>query len=795
MSISNLFTQHHKEWMNLKVNTITADKIQLIDTSGSQNSLFTIPIYDVLPAPENGSLVSKRESPTEHSMYYSDSTTWHKISNITNNVISTGSSTINHLVRWDDTTGSLIKDSGVLLDASDNMSGVADFSASGAVSLDDPIVDISAAGGIVAEAGLRVINPSGGAPNKTILFDTASGQVKAGTESAEQMLSYRETTPLDKRRMVWNDGLLQIDSAPDDSTTIWVSKIGNDANDGRTYETAKLTIGSAIGIASAGDVIVIESGSYTENINVPVDVSIQGLHVILDGQVTLSDLSVVQLRKIECSGGNALTFNHPTGRAGVLIDAITCTGNAEAIEVLNGTLFANIGAIETVNGDVVSETSSDCVMLRYGTILCTGSGNIVGAVGAAVMSLTGGVITANTGEIFKNNSGSPTMMITATEVTAANLSDITSGANASLRANKLTGTMIESGAGLVEISTPGLMKSPTISIEGLSGNVELKSSDTASSPTADLIIKSGSTTGADSGDVSINSGICSTSGTSGNINLQAGNSASAGGDINMNAGGRFSTGNGSDINLTAGQAGATSGVGGDVNVTGGVGQADTGGNILVKSGVGSGTGGASGYVNLETQNATGLSSAGDITLKTGNGSGSGSSDGGDIYLTAGSNGGSGSAGDIIANVPVSSNPPPTLGDHLCNKTYVDAEVIASSITYVAPTSWTVTPSGLVNLTGTPIIDKNTYTRVGNTVTFVFEIAALSTTAAATITQFDFLIPLTPYENRMNLGSVGSGTASGWASGPCTWTFATATARWISVGTGASTILIQGTYIV
>lgn len=60
--------------------------------------------------------------------------------------------------------------------------------------------------------------------------------------------------------------------------TIFVTKNGNDSNNGLTVEFAKATIVSAVGIASTGDTIKVYPGTYIENnpIILPKDVSVEG---------------------------------------------------------------------------------------------------------------------------------------------------------------------------------------------------------------------------------------------------------------------------------------------------------------------------------------------------------------------------------------------------------------------------------------------------------------------------------------------------------------------------------------
>lgn len=65
---------------------------------------------------------------------------------------------------------------------------------------------------------------------------------------------------------------------PDEANLIYVSKNGNDSNSGRSIQEAKLTIESAVGIASEGTVIRISPGTYIVNnpITLPDQVSLVG---------------------------------------------------------------------------------------------------------------------------------------------------------------------------------------------------------------------------------------------------------------------------------------------------------------------------------------------------------------------------------------------------------------------------------------------------------------------------------------------------------------------------------------
>lgn len=65
---------------------------------------------------------------------------------------------------------------------------------------------------------------------------------------------------------------------PDEPNLIYVAKNGNDTNSGKSIQEPKLTIESAVGIASAGTVIRISPGTYTINnpVTLPDQVSVIG---------------------------------------------------------------------------------------------------------------------------------------------------------------------------------------------------------------------------------------------------------------------------------------------------------------------------------------------------------------------------------------------------------------------------------------------------------------------------------------------------------------------------------------
>ena len=96
-------------------------------------------------------------------------------------------------------------------------------------------------------------------------------------------------TIIDDSRNIVNAGVVTATSFSGDGTAltgvgaqvtniIYVTKDGNDSNDGLKVSTAKATIKGAVAIASEGSVIKVSAGVYVENnpIELPSQISIIG---------------------------------------------------------------------------------------------------------------------------------------------------------------------------------------------------------------------------------------------------------------------------------------------------------------------------------------------------------------------------------------------------------------------------------------------------------------------------------------------------------------------------------------
>lgn len=154
---------------------------------------------------------------------------------------------------------------------------------------------------------------------------------------------------------------------------IYVAKNGNDSNDGRSMATPKLTIKSAMSIATSGTAVKVASGSYTEvcPITIPANVALMGddvRSVFIQPSVTSSDMfymkggSYVWGLTVRNYTGRAFSFP-PDGSAGLFyvspyiqnITSMTTTGTTVEIDGNlvdpNSTRAFILGFITSINKD------------------------------------------------------------------------------------------------------------------------------------------------------------------------------------------------------------------------------------------------------------------------------------------------------------------------------------------------------------------------------------------------------------------------------------------------------------
>jgi hypothetical protein len=131
-------------------------------------------------------------------------------------------------------------------------------------------------------------------------IDGCSNVVSAITVCAGIVTTIIGNGPSASPRTTYPDGKI-VWSPPgaDSKNIIYVSKYGNDDNNGRTEGAAKLTIGAAADVAQPGDTIMVRSGVYFENnpIGLRTDVTVSGQDLRLVSICPQNDDDVFYVRR------------------------------------------------------------------------------------------------------------------------------------------------------------------------------------------------------------------------------------------------------------------------------------------------------------------------------------------------------------------------------------------------------------------------------------------------------------------------------------------------------------------
>jgi len=188
-----------------------------------------------------------------------------------------------------------------------------------------------------------------------------------------------------------------------DSTNIfYVDKGGNDSNDGKTLSRAKLTIGSAITAAGVGPaVILINPGTYVENISLTSSVSLIGMQSGVDDRIVqVTGGLTINLTGRACIEN--INFMPPSGVVGItMTGANVCTAsitncnfemnNAVGINLTNDNmdlLCTHIRLVGAVGSNTITATGG-CIAILHGELE---GGDVIALSGTNEYSQLGGVI-------------------------------------------------------------------------------------------------------------------------------------------------------------------------------------------------------------------------------------------------------------------------------------------------------------------------------------------------------------------------------------------------------------------
>lgn len=431
MSISNLFTEHHKPWQNLRVNSITVDKIEVIDTTGEGNQIFTCPIQETLPAPKNGSLVSLKTSPTTYEFYFSDGNSWTKVSNQpgTGTVSGPAMSTDYAIATWDGVSGELLRDNTAVIQNGNLLLETTK-------SLSADIINTAGVGAnLELNAGSGTIQA-----NDSILLE--EGAVVAPTKHIANLAPPTDPTHLTNKQYVdaqvstkgdvngpassTDDAIARFDGITGkliQNSNVIVNDVGdtqiNSATPSNSSATGALTVAGGVGI---GEDLYVNNDIYGSSLTidaVKLNLDTQGTDAILSTQAQNLVMEVADPKQFVVRNSNTgdVMVIEPTF---VRSNQVLQSNNITSVASSNLSINTNNqgGATNSASTSVSTGTTAN----GNSGIASLSSGNVSGSGDSGNVDIGSGTInTGVAGNVNINIGGTQKLQITPTSTTTNNL--------------------------------------------------------------------------------------------------------------------------------------------------------------------------------------------------------------------------------------------------------------------------------------------------------------------------------------------------------------------------------------
>lgn len=290
------------------------------------------------------------------------------------------SSTDNTIVRWDGVTGALIQNSGVVIDDSDNITGVSGLAVTGVVNL-NPIPsfdllatdDTNAAVQIIATGGAASeihIENTTGVTNDSVRIDSALGGVDLDAET--NIFIDAATGRIDIRALGDTGGSsVQLEASAGSVDIDAAVNIDMDAGDGVSIDAGSGRVDIRANTSTAGGAIQLDASAGGINIDASTDISLDAATGRIDLRaVANTTASSVQLESslggvridagidIDMNAGSDIFMDATNGRID-LTAAVSSALNAIQLSAVTGGI--DIDAATTITLNAISIDSSSNV--------------------------------------------------------------------------------------------------------------------------------------------------------------------------------------------------------------------------------------------------------------------------------------------------------------------------------------------------------------------------------------------------------------------------------------------------
>jgi len=185
------------------------------------------------------------------------------------------------------------------------------------------------------------------------------------------------------------------------ATDWYVAKTGNDANDGSSWQEAKLTISAMVTASSNGDTIYIGTGTYDEE----VDLDTANKSITLDGVdktasiartgdgekgITLEDDTTIRNLTVSTTSKNGGTYGiYGTGKDSIAIENCDIFGGTDGILLANcNQIFISNSSISS-NYDGINYQTSTEIHIADSSISTDGTFGVSAANSAIIGTSTG----------------------------------------------------------------------------------------------------------------------------------------------------------------------------------------------------------------------------------------------------------------------------------------------------------------------------------------------------------------------------------------------------------------------